>query len=109
MAENTEEGASWLAKYVVEDYENYEPVFDRLSTERRVLGFITDEDHAGRGPRNTVERLSFELSQDEFTRYAGNFEQMQGYLDHLAERGLVTRDENGVYSITEAGFVELAN
>jgi hypothetical protein len=101
--------ASWLAQYRVEDYENYEPVLDRVSTERRVLGFITDEDHAGRGPRNTVERLSFELEMDEYTQFAGNFDQMQGYLDTLENEKLVAHDEDGVYSLTEAGFVELAN
>ena len=83
-------------------------MFARLSTERRVLGFITDEDHAGRGPRNTVERLSFELAQDEYTHYAGNFDQMQGYLDALEEAGLAEQTD-GVYAVTEAGRVELVN
>ena len=101
-----EEGTSWLAAYVVEDYE---PVLDRLGTERRVLGFITDEEHAGRGPRNSVERLSFELEQDEFTRYSGNFEQMQGYLDTIEEAGLIEKRDDDTYALTEAGLTELAN
>jgi hypothetical protein len=106
MAE--EEGTVWLKKYVVEDWESFEPVLDRLSIQRRVLGFITDEDHLSRGPRNTVERLALELEEDEFTNYAGNFEQMQGYLDELEEAGLV-QQADGVYTLTDLGFTELAN
>lgn len=102
----SEEGTVWLQKYVVEDFE---PVLDRLGTERRVLGFITDEEHAGRGPRNTVERLSFELQQDEFTQYAGNFDQMQAYLDGLEEAGLVEKRADDTYALTDLGYTELAN
>lgn len=88
--------------------EGYEPKFDRLGTQRRVLAFITDEDHMGRGPRNTVERLSLDVSEDPYTRYAGNFDQMQGYLQELEEAGLVAQTD-GVYSVTDAGMTELVN
>jgi hypothetical protein len=100
--------AGRLAGYVVEDYESFVPVLDRLSTERRVLGFITDEDHMGRGPRNTVGRLSFELELDEFTDHAGDLDEMRGFLDTLEAVGLVEQ-AGGVYSLTDLGLTELAN
>jgi hypothetical protein len=108
-ASEPEEGHSWLEKYKVEDWENFEPVLDRLSTERRVLGHISDEDHVGRGPRNTVDRLAQELAEDPNT--AVEYDEqgaVQGYLDTLEEEGLVEQT-NGVYSLTELGFTELAN
>lgn len=106
-APEPEEGTSWTAKYVVEDYE---PHFDRLGTERRVLGHITDEDHVGRGPRNTPERLALELAEDPYT--AIEFDELgvvQGHLDALEEAGLVEKREDGTYGVTEAGLTELVN
>lgn len=108
MAKKTpEEGTTWTQKYVVEDYE---PHFDRLGTERRVLGQITDDDHVGRGPRNTVERLSVELAEDPYTAIEFNEEDaVQGHLDALEEAGLVEKREDGTYGVTEAGLTELVN
>ncbi len=88
--------------------EDYEPHFDRLSVERRVLGHVTEDDHVGRGPRNTIDRLRLELEEDPNTRYGGSVEQLQDYLDALEEAGLVEQAD-GVYAVTEAGRVELAN
>jgi hypothetical protein len=103
------QGESWLAQYRVEDWENFEPTLDRLSTERRVLGMITDEDHVGRGPRNTLDRLAVELAEDPNVAVESNeHDAVQGHLDTLEEAGLVQQTD-GVYSLTEAGFVELAN
>ena len=105
-----EEGQVWLAQYVVEDYENFEPKLDRLGTERRVLGQITDDDHVGRGPRNTVERLAIELAEDPFTAIEFNeADVVQGHLDTLEDAGLIEKRDDGSYGLTEAGFVELAN
>ena len=89
--------------------EDYEPSFDRTSTERRVLGHITDDDHVGRGPRNTIDRLRLELEEDPHTRYGGNVEQLQGYLDALEQEGLVEHREDGTYVVTDAGRTELGN
>lgn len=106
-ASEPEEGTSWLAQYVVEDYE---PVLDRLGTERRVLGQISDEDHVGRGPRNTVERLSLELAEDPYTAVEyDEQDEVQRLLDTLEEAGLIEKREDDTYGLTEAGFVELAN
>ena len=88
--------------------EDYEPHFDRAGTERRVLGHITDDDHVGRGPRNNIDRLALELSEDPNTRYAGNIDQLQDYLDALEQAGLVEQAD-GVYTVTDAGRTELAN
>ena len=107
-ASEPEEGHSWLEKYRLDD-PDFEPVLDRLSTERRVLGHISDEDHVGRGPRNTAERLAQELAEDPNT--AVEYDELgavQGYLDTLEEEGLVEQSD-GVYSLTELGFTELAN
>lgn len=102
----------WPGDAVTEDDDNsvedYEPKFDRLSTERRVLGHVTDDDHVGRGPRNTVDRLALELQEDPNTRYGGNVEQLQGYLDDLEEAGLIEQSD-GVYTVTGDGQTELAN
>jgi DNA-binding transcriptional ArsR family regulator len=102
-----EEGQSWLARYVVEDYE---PVLDRLGTERRVLGHISDEDHVGRGPRNTVARLAQELAEDPNT--AVEFDEddvIQEHLNTLEEAGLIERRKDATYGITDAGYTEMAN
>jgi hypothetical protein len=100
------EKESWLAQYRVDDYE---PVLDRLSTERRVLGHITDEDHAGRGPRNTAERLALELAEDPHTAVEHDEQEIiQGYLDELEDADLIEQTD-GVYSLTDAGLTELAN
>lgn len=92
-----------------EQIPDYEPHFERTSTERRVLGHITDEDHVGRGPRNTAERLELELSEDPNTQYGGNSEQLQGYLDSLEQAGLIEKHDDGTLSVTEAGVTELSN
>jgi ribosomal protein S19E (S16A) len=89
--------------------EEYEPKFDRIGTERRVLGHVTDEDHVGRGPRNTAERLSRELAEDPYTDYHGSFEMMQHYLDVLEGAGLLEKREDGTYAVTESGRYELTH
>jgi ribosomal protein S19E (S16A) len=89
--------------------EDYIPKFDRVGTERRVLGHITNEDHVGRGPRNTLERLQQELAEDPHTNYDGDGPELQGYFDALEGAGLVKRHENGTYSVTAAGRTELAS
>ena len=94
---------------VVVEEEEYEPKFDRLGTHRRVLGHITDEDHVGRGARNTAERLALELSEDPFTEFDGNDSDVQEYLDDLEASGLVSKKKNGTYSVTKAGVTELTN
>lgn len=97
-------GTTWTQKYQRDDYE---PNFDPLGTERRVLGFITQEDHAGRGPRNTVDRLAYELAEDEYTAVEWNeTDVVQAHLDALEEAGLVEQND-GVYAVTEAGLIEL--
>src|SRR5215831_20963755 len=88
--------------------EDYDPNFDRLSTERRVLGFISDEDHLGR-PRNTVEVLAEDMRDDPNSDHAGDVEEMQEYLDSLEGVGLVAKRDDETYEVTEAGRVELAN
>ena len=103
-----EEGHSWLERYRLDD-PDFKPVLDRFSVERRVLGHVSDEDHMGRGPRNTVERLALELSEDPYAKYAGNFDQMQAYLDDIEEAGLIEKRDDDTYALTEAGFTELAN
>jgi hypothetical protein len=104
------EPEGWLAKYRVEDPENFEPVLDRTGTERRVLGHISDEEHVGRGPRNTAERLAQELAEDPGT--AIEFDELtvvQGHLDTLVGAGLIEQRDDGTYALTELGFTELAN
>jgi hypothetical protein len=48
-----------------------------------VLGHITDEDHVGRGPRNTGDRLHQELAENPYTEFGEN-DDVQGYLDDRA-------------------------
>jgi ribosomal protein S19E (S16A) len=86
----------------------YEPHFDRLGIHRRVLGHITDEDHVGRGPRNTADRLTEELGEDPFTPFDGSEDDVQEYLDDLEASGLVSKDAD-VYTVTEAGQYELTH
>lgn len=90
--------------------EDYEPHFERTGTTRRVLGHITDEDHVGRGPRNTTARLAQELAEDPYTAISdGQDDQVQAHLDDLEGAGLVEVRDDGTYEVTEAGRVELAN
>ena len=90
--------------------EGYESHFDPAGTTRRVLGHITDEDHVGRGGRNTTARLAQELAEDPFTAIGGGQDdQVQKHLDDLVEAGLVEERDDGTYGVTDAGRVELAN
>lgn len=90
--------------------DNYEPKFDRTGTTRRVLGHITDMEHAGRGPRNTTARLAQELAEDPYTMINFNQEdQVQSHLNNLVEAGLVEHRDDDTYAVTDAGQVELAN
>lgn len=89
--------------------DEYTPKFDRLGVERRVLGHVTDEDHLGRGPRNTLARLDQELIEDPHTSYAGNVEQLQRYVDDLVDAGLLAAREDGSYAVTDAGLFELTH
>ena len=86
----------------------YEPHFDRMGTTHRVLGFITDEEHLGRA-RNTAAVLAEDLADDPFTAVEHNEQNaVQKHLDALEDAGLVEQSE-GVYQITDAGRIELAN
>ena len=88
--------------------EDYEPHFDRTGTTRRVLGFITDEEHMGRA-RNTVAVLADDLADDPYTAVEHREQDaVQNHLDALEEAGLVEQND-GVYSVTDAGRTELAN
>jgi hypothetical protein len=90
--------------------DDYEPEFERLSVERRVLGHITDQEHVGRGPRNTVERLAQELAEDPWTDIGfGQEDSVQEYLNDLETHGLIEKRADGTYALTEAGEIELAN
>jgi hypothetical protein len=139
MAENeteaTQEGHLWTRAYVAPNHDgltdeevqtlgisaiNYEPKFDRLGLTRRVLGHITDEDHVGRGPRNTAARLDQELDEDRNTPYRKNVPdpenpeavvplKVQEHLDKLVEAGLVEKRDDDTYAVTEAGITELVN
>ena len=99
--------SNWMAKYRLDEYE---PAFEREGTTRRVLGHISDEDHVGRGPRNTAERLAQELAEDPNT--AIEFDEqdvVQGHLDDLVAEGLIEVRDDGTYGVTDAGYTELAN
>lgn len=88
--------------------ENYEPVFPRTSTARRVLGHITDEvDRSELGPRNTAHAIAAGVIRDPHTDIHHE-EQLQPFLDALVDTGLASEHE-GVYTITEAGWRELMN
>jgi len=110
MAKAKKEGEAWSDAYVVQDYER---VLDPYSLERRVLGYITDMEHGGTGPRNTVETLAIWVARDEYAfddtgHYEGDEDEMQGYVDELVDAGLVI-EEDDRYKLTEAGLVELVN
>lgn len=90
------------------DAEEYEPKFDKLGTHRRVLGHITDLDHVGRGPRNTADRLTQELAEDPYTKFEEG-DNVQEYLDDLEASGLVQKNEDGTYGVTDAGTYELTH
>lgn len=90
-------------------HDDYAPKFDRLSTERRVLGFVTTEvDIDALGPRNTFHALQVGLTADDNTAYTGHDEQLQSYLGSLIEAGLLS-EADGVYTVTDAGWTELVN
>lgn len=89
--------------------EDYEPHFDPLGLERRTLVYITDDDNFGRGPRNTAERIGFELDEDPFSAFSLNTHDVQKYLDALEDAGLVKSKKDGTYSVTKAGQTELSN
>ena len=77
-----------------------------------MLAYVTDEDHFGRGPRNTAERRRLqELDEDPFSAFSLHTHDVQDYLDELEEAGLVRAGEDGRPStaVTEAGQVELSN
>jgi DNA-binding transcriptional ArsR family regulator len=91
---------------------DYEPHFDRASATRRVLMHISDEDHVGRGPRNTVERLAVELGEDPHSRRftaGADPSFVQQHVDKLTATGLVECRKDGTLAVTDAGRVELAN
>lgn len=92
----------------MEASEEYEPKFDRLSVQRRVLMHVTDEEHVGRGPRNTADRLTQELAEDPYTEF-GEDNDSQEYLDDLEASGLVEKRDDGTYGVTEAGHYELTH
>jgi hypothetical protein len=88
--------------------EDYEPRFDPEGATRRVLGFVTQEEHQGR-PRNTTAILVEDLADDPHSPFEYNeVEAVQKHLDVLEEAGLVEQDD-GIYAVTDAGRVELAN
>jgi hypothetical protein len=87
---------------------DYEPHFDLLGTHRRVLGFITDEEHQGR-PRNTAEVLAEDLNDDPNTRFDIATDDVQEFLDDLEAEGFVSKKKDGAYSVTDAGRVELTS
>ena len=80
--------------------DEYDPHFDRQSFQRLVLAHITDENHLGRGPRNTTEMIATDLGEDPGDVFDA--------LGELADAGLVTH-KDGVYTVTNAGTVELVN
>lgn len=87
---------------------HYEPKFPRTSVTRRVLGHITPEvDRSEYGPRNTLRALTFALIADDHTEISYP-EQVPPYLEDLVRSGLVVETQ-GTYSITDAGWRELAN
>ena len=88
--------------------EEYEPKFERSGVHRRVLMHVTDEEHVGRGPRNTASRLTQELVEDPYTQF-GLGDGAQEYLDDLEASGLVQKRDDGTYGLTEAGHYELTH
>lgn len=89
----------------------YEPHFDRMGLTRRVLGFVTDEDHLGLGPRNTHDLIARDMAGDVNSPQVtwDDSSRVQPALDKLVEAGLLEQREDGSYAVTEAGRVELRN
>jgi hypothetical protein len=97
---------------MADQIEGYEPNFNPLGVHRRVLGHVTDEDHVGRGPRNTVERLAQELVEDPNTSIQGTLDVHQkvaAYLHDLQAVGLVLQRDDDTWVVTDAGYAELSN
>jgi hypothetical protein len=87
----------------------YEPQFDPLGTTRRVLAFVTDEEHLGR-PRNTVAVITEDMASDPFSAVEYDEDDaVQKHLDQLQEAGLVEQRDDGTWAKTEAGLVEGQN
>lgn len=100
-----------------------ETVFPRLSVERRVLGYITDEvDVIQIGPRNTLAAITYALMTDRQTTNppegtprletegkdaAVIIEDVLGKLTALIDAGLVEQRQDQSYAVTEAGQAEL--
>jgi hypothetical protein len=91
--------------------EDYEPVFDRDSFERRVLAFVTDEEDAtaspiGAVPRNSIPAVAHAMRRD----HPDLGEQdVEAALAKLVDGGLVEQRDDGTYGLTEDGFVERKN
>lgn len=89
--------------------EDYEPHFERNGTTRRVLVFITDEEHMGRA-RNTVEVIAEDMADDPNSAVESNeTASVQKHLDLLEAAGLAEQREDGTWAVTDAGEVELTN
>lgn len=90
--------------------DDYEPRFDRVGTTRRVLGHVTDEDHAGRGPRNTLDRLVVELAEDPHTDIGPDApDDVRHHLDLLVDAGLLVQRPDNTYEVTDDGMYELTH
>jgi hypothetical protein len=89
--------------------DDYELKFEREGTTRRVLGHVTDEDHIGRGPRNTHARLVQELAEDPHTIYTGDEDEMREYILALVKAGLLDQHDDGTLHVTDQGRNELAH
>jgi hypothetical protein len=91
--------------------EDYEPHFDRSGNVRRVLGSITDEvdAHAGGVPRNTRDAVGRYLVNDDVVPGITDQEQVDDAFDSLIDHGLVEQNDDGSYSLTTEGWIELSN
>jgi hypothetical protein len=101
--------------------DDYEPVFDRDGTTRRVLGHITDQEDAfatmgaGTAPRNTVSALTIALMRDENTPgvsaddMAEAAQRVEADVAELIEAGFVVERDDGTLELTDDGLVELSN
>jgi hypothetical protein len=89
--------------------EDYDPHFERTGTTRRVLAFMTDEEHMGR-PRNTAAVIAEDMADDPNSAVEqGEEAAIQKHLDQLAAAGLAEQRDDGTWAVTEAGEVELEN